>query len=195
MRPVPGVHKPWDNPVLARRIGRFPRRNSGGAAHTDFRSRRCRLVATSVSWPNSCDWIRDRLPDVVEDRELLRHAEKVLQVYEGLNVDPSDCVLVHSDVGLHNVAVDDATDAVNGIFDYDSAAWADRHHDFRYLVFDFGEDNLLEAALSVYEPIVGRTIDVLRVSFTTPFVPLITWLSDAAPHPMNDPAEERWMRI
>ena len=26
---------------------RFPRRNSGGAAHTDFRSRRCRLVATS----------------------------------------------------------------------------------------------------------------------------------------------------
>ena len=116
-----------------------------------------------VSWPNSCDWIRDRLPDVVEDRELLRHAEKVLQVYEGLSVDPSDCVLVHSDVGLHNVAVDDATDAVNGIFDYDSAAWADRHHDFRYLVFDFGEDNLLEAALSVYEPIVGRTIDVMRV--------------------------------
>ena len=91
---------------------------------------------------------------IFEDRELLRHAEKVLQVYEGLNVDPSDCVLVHSDVGLHNVAVDDATDAVNGIFDYDSAAWADRHHDFRYLVFDFGEDNLLEAALSVYEPIV-----------------------------------------
>src|SRR6516165_1876594 len=116
-----------------------------------------------VSWPNSCDWIRDRLPDVVEDRELLRHAEKVLQVYEGLSVDPSDCVLVHSDVGLHNVAVDDATDAVNGIFDYDSAAWADRHHDFRYMVFDFGEDNLLEAALSVYEPIVGRTIDVMRV--------------------------------
>ena len=100
---------------------------------------------------------------MVEDRELLRHAEKVLQVYEGLSVDPSDCVLVHSDVGLHNVAVDDATDAVNGIFDYDSAAWADRHHDFRYLVFDFGEDNLLEAALSVYEPIVGRTIDVMRV--------------------------------
>jgi hypothetical protein len=52
---------------------------------------------------------------------------------------------------------------VNRIFDYDSAAWADRHHDFRYLVFDFGEDNLLEAALSVYEPTVGRTIDVMRV--------------------------------
>jgi hypothetical protein len=58
---------------------------------------------------------RDRLPDVVEDRELLRHSEKVLQVYEGLSVDPSDCVLVHSDVGLHNVTVDDTTDAVNGM--------------------------------------------------------------------------------
>jgi hypothetical protein len=167
---VPGVHKPWDlyrriqhDPVLARRIG-----VSLGEILAEQHTRISEVdvadwLPRRVSWPNSCDWIRGRLPDVVEDRELLRHAEKVLQVYEGLSVDPSDCVLVHSDVGLHNVAVDDATDAVNGIFDYDSAAWADRHHDFRYLVFDFGEDNLLEAALSVYEPIVGRTIDVMRV--------------------------------
>ena len=31
------------------------------------------------------------------------------------------------------------------------------------MLVDFGEDNLLEAALSVYEPTVGRTIDVMRV--------------------------------
>jgi Ser/Thr protein kinase RdoA (MazF antagonist) len=143
------------DPVLARRIG-----ISLGEILAERHTRISEIdvadrLPRRVSWPNSCDWIRERLPDVVEDRELLRHAEKVLQMYEGLSVEPSNCVLVHSDVGLHNVAVDDVTDAVNGIFDYDSAVWADRHHDFRYLVFDFGEDNLLEAALSVYEPIVG----------------------------------------
>ena len=31
------------------------------------------------------------------------------------------------------------------------------------MLVDFGEDNLLEAALSVYEPTVGRTINVMRV--------------------------------
>jgi aminoglycoside phosphotransferase (APT) family kinase protein len=113
---------------------------------------------------------------VVEDRELLRHAEKVLQMYEGLSVEPSDCVLVHSDVGLHNVAVDDVTDAVNGIFDYHGAAWADRQHDFRYLVFDFGEDNLLEAACPSMSRLSGRAIPLgadyggSRSGHNTPFL-------------------------
>jgi hypothetical protein len=38
---------------------------------------------------------------------------------------------------------------VNGIFDYDNAAWADLHHDFRYLLFDVGREDgedMLEAA-------------------------------------------------
>jgi hypothetical protein len=30
---------------------------------------------------------------------------------------------------------------VRGVFDYDSAAWADRHHDFRYLVFSFERED------------------------------------------------------
>jgi aminoglycoside phosphotransferase (APT) family kinase protein len=42
--------------------------------------------------------------------------------------------LAEGDVGLHNLALDPEIDTVNGIFDYDSAAWSDRHHDFRYLL-------------------------------------------------------------
>jgi len=38
-----------------------------------------------------------------------------------------DRALVHGDLGLHNLALDPETDAVNGVFDYDGAAWADRH--------------------------------------------------------------------
>jgi hypothetical protein len=66
-------------------------------------------------------------------------------------------------VGFHNLALDPDTHAVRGIFDYEEAAWADRHHDFRYLVFDLGRDEMLEAACSVYEPLVGRPIDKGRV--------------------------------
>jgi hypothetical protein len=39
----------------------------------------------------------------------------------------------------------------------------DRHHDFRYLVFDFDRRDLLDAARAAYEPIAGRVIDTERV--------------------------------
>ncbi len=60
--------------------------------------------------------------------------EQVIERYEVMPVGPEDRVLIHGDVGLHNLAFNPATDVVNGIFDYDSAAWADRHHDLRYLL-------------------------------------------------------------
>lgn len=71
--------------------------------------------------------------------------------------------MIHGDVGLHNLALDPETDVINGIFDYDSAAWADRHHDFRYLLFDVEREDMLDAALDVYVPLVGRSIDRDRV--------------------------------
>jgi aminoglycoside phosphotransferase (APT) family kinase protein len=52
-------------------------------------------------------------------------------------------VLVHTDLGLHNVAVDPETKEVRGVFDYDGAAWADRHHDFRYLVLSIPHEPVL----------------------------------------------------
>jgi hypothetical protein len=58
---------------------------------------------------------------------------------------------------LHNIAVDPETTDVRDVFDYDEPAWADRHHDFRYLIFHHERDDALEAALAVYEPALGRT--------------------------------------
>src|SRR5437763_1591195 len=80
---------------------------------------------------------------------------RALSAYERIVVEPADCVLRHTDVGLHNLAVDPAGDAVAGVFDYDSAAWADRHHDFRYIVFHERDDAALEAAIAIYETAVG----------------------------------------
>ncbi len=100
---------------------------------------------------------------MTDDRDLLRIAEQVIERYDAVPVSPKDRALIHGDVGLHNIALDPVSDTVNGIFDYDSAAWADRHHDFRYLLFDVEREDMLDSALEVYEPVTGRSINRERV--------------------------------
>jgi hypothetical protein len=116
-----------------------------------------------VAWPEPSDWICERLRQVVDDRALIRVMEQVIERYEAAPVGGKDRALVHSDVGLHNLAFDPRTDSVAGIFDYDGAAWADRNHDFRYLLFDVDREDMLDSALEVYEPATGHQIDRDRV--------------------------------
>jgi hypothetical protein len=167
---VPGRYDPWGlyrrcqaDPTLARRIGRW----IGFALaeqHTAIgKPDVAGWLSRRVPWPESGDWIAQRLPEVIDDRGLIRAMEDVIRRYEALSIDARDCALVHGDVGLHNLALDPGSDQVNGMFDYDSAAWADRHHDFRYLLFDVGRDDMLDAALEAYEPSVGRVVDRGRV--------------------------------
>lgn len=115
------------------------------------------------TWPEPRAWIVERLRGVLDDPRLIARATAVIDAYEDVDVSESDRVLVHTDVGFHNLGIDPQSHVVHGIFDYDGAAWADRHHDFRYLVFDRDQDELLEAALDVYEPRTGRRIDRERV--------------------------------
>jgi aminoglycoside phosphotransferase (APT) family kinase protein len=68
---------------------------------------------------------------------------------------------VHGDLGLHNIVMHG--DDVAGVFDYDGAAWTDRHHDFRYLMFLWDRETMLETALDVYEASVGRKLDRRRI--------------------------------
>jgi aminoglycoside phosphotransferase (APT) family kinase protein len=167
---VPGRCDPWGlferckrDSGLTQRVGR-----SLGAMlaeqHTGIGEAEVRgWLTRQVDWPERRDWIRERLPGVVDDDDLMLTMGRTIERYEAEAVDAGDCVLVHGDVGLHNLALDPETDTVNGIFDYDSAAWADRHHDFRYLLFDVGREDMLDAALAVYEPATGLTIERDRV--------------------------------
>lgn len=167
---VPGRCDPWGiferckrDSMLARRIG-----GSIGAMLAEQHTRIGEAEAASwlprrVAWPEGSNWIRKRLPAVVDDVDLMVMMENTIERYEAVAVDASDCVLVHGDVGLHNLALDPETDNVNGIFDYDGAAWADRHHDFRYLLFDVGREDMLDAAVAVYEPAVDRKLDRDRI--------------------------------
>ena len=73
-------------------------------------------------------------------------------------------MLVHGDLGFHNIAVVPGTDTVAGVFDYDGAAWADWHQDFRYLVFPDGTgDAVLDGALETYEPVTVVRPDRERI--------------------------------
>jgi hypothetical protein len=167
---VPGRCDPWGlyhrclvDTRLARRIGR-----SIGPIMAEQHTRIVEAdvagwLPRRVPWPESGAWIRERLPRVVDDRGLIRVLEEVIDMYEGTRVETGDCALVHGDLGFHNLALDPETDAVNGVFDYDGAAWADRHHDFRYLLFDIGREDMLDAALEVYEAAIGRSLDHSRI--------------------------------
>jgi Phosphotransferase enzyme family len=167
---VPGGVDPWalyedikTDAELARQIGR-----AAGAILMEQHTRVTRVdvegwLPASLVWPEPGDWIRARIADVTDDRGLITAVDELLKIYELLIVDPADCVLVHADLGLHNLAIDPATKEVRGVFDYDSAAWADRHHDFRYLALDLPGEPVLEAALAIYEPAVGRRLDRGRI--------------------------------
>ncbi len=82
----------------------------------------------------------------------------MLEAYDRLTFDAGERVLAHADLGLHNLAIEPASKQVRGVFDYEGAAWADRHHDFRYPLLDIPDEPILDAALAVYEPAVGRAI-------------------------------------
>jgi Phosphotransferase enzyme family len=167
---VPGRCDPWglferckQDRELAQRVGR----SLGGILAEQHmaigKAEVTGLLPRRVAWPERSDWIRERLPGVVEDVDLVVIMGRTVERYEAVAVEAGDRVLVHGDVGLHNLAFDPETDTVNGIFDYDGAAWADRHQDFRYLLFDVGREDTLDAALGVYEPATGRTIDRERI--------------------------------
>ena len=169
-RLVPGVCDPWglyrrtraDRDLarrLARAVGTILAEQHDCAQRADVEG----WLPGSPAWPEPAQWIRSRLPGVVKDADLLARIDRAIRRYESQAVAPCDRVLIHGDIGFHNMAIDPKTDELVGVFDYDAAAWADRHHDFRYLIFDTSEEDELESAIEVYEPALGVRIERERV--------------------------------
>jgi aminoglycoside phosphotransferase (APT) family kinase protein len=92
-----------------------------------------------------------------------------MQAYERetQNAPPRDRVLVHSDLGFHNIVVDRESLDVRGVFDWEAACWADRQFDFRYLLVDGQRTDLLDAAVATYEAATGCVISRSRVQLHT----------------------------
>jgi aminoglycoside phosphotransferase (APT) family kinase protein len=168
--PVPGVCRPAE--LYARlRQDRESSAKIGAALGALLAQQHTRIGASEVrawlpaqpSWPLSRTEIEQRLPRVIDDAELQRATLALIERYQAQTVADSERVLAHCDLGVHNIAVDPDSFALAGVFDYEGAAWADRHHDFRYLVFDFQDFTMLDAACAAYEAGGGAAIERERV--------------------------------
>jgi aminoglycoside phosphotransferase (APT) family kinase protein len=125
-------------------------------------------AAQLVGWlPTEPNWPRPNdlpyLAEVIDDPALLARTDRALQWRQELRRVLQDPVLVHADVGLHNMAVDPVSYQVVGLFDYGGAAFGDRHHDFAYMIFPPARESMLQGALATYESATGIKIDRDRV--------------------------------
>jgi aminoglycoside phosphotransferase (APT) family kinase protein len=193
---VAGVHDGWT--VFARLRSQPAAARDVGAAlgamvaevHSNVRATDAAEWLPRVpEWPEPRDSIRDRLPYVVDDHALHAAADRVIAGYEEtIEATPaSDRALVHTDLGLHNAVIDPVTFRVNGIFDWETACWADRHLDFRYFLFELGRFEMLDAATTAYTSETGVEISRARVLLYNAAC-AIGYLAFRA----GVPPEERW---
>ena len=120
---------------------------------------------TTVAWPEPTLWIRERLPEVladsVADTSLLARIEATLDRFDASVTPERDRVLVHTDVGYHNLVFDPSSLDLVGIFDFVEAARGDRHWDLSDLI---DEGALSAAAQTSYQEVAGVILDQARLS-------------------------------
>lgn len=104
-----------------------------------------------------------REPLVIDDPPLLAAIDRALERLDAFTEPEEDRCLVHSDVGLHNLAIDPQTRTLVGIFDFAEAAHADRHWDFRHLLWPGVGRATYDAAIASYTAAGGPAIDHDRV--------------------------------
>ena len=117
--------------------------------------------------PRTSNWPRPEdlphLRQVVHDAKLLERIDLALERRAAIECQDNRPVLVHGDLGLHNIAVDPDSLRVTGVFDYEEAIFGDRHQDFAYMVFQQDEEPMLDGALAAYESAMGTGLDHERI--------------------------------
>jgi Ser/Thr protein kinase RdoA (MazF antagonist) len=110
-------------------------------------------------WPLAPERLRalvGSLPVEIHDR-----LHRALDRYAELLVAENDLVLVHNDLGTHNLAFDPISRRVVGVLDFEEAARLDRHRDFRYLP-SYGP-RVLARVLDGYRQRTGVTLSLERI--------------------------------
>lgn len=168
---VPGVNDPWDVYERARKDRSLARR-IGEQLGRIIADQHMNVPAAELEgWlPLLPDWPREQdrpsIALVVEDKALLLRIDEALKQREAIVRAESVRVLTHTDLGFHNIAFDPGTFDVAGVFDYDGAAFTDRHFDFKLLSLHRadGVEPMLDGAVDIYEQLTGVAIDRGRVS-------------------------------
>jgi aminoglycoside phosphotransferase (APT) family kinase protein len=121
------------------------------------------LLPERAPWPPSSDWIRENLPRGLDDRALIDEIYALLTKYDSLHIADVDRVAVHGEIGFHNLVFQPDTLEVVGIFDFDGAAFTDRHFDLRCLELHPEQPALLEAAIAAYQARTGQALFRQRI--------------------------------
>lgn len=169
-RPVPGTVDPWGtyhrilaDPGFAEALG-----TSLGLVLAD---QHCNVPSAELAgwlpdrpaWPEPHEHIAAALGEVISDAGLVDAALAAVTAYEQGLTDIEHPVLVHGDLGVHNITLT-ADGMLGGVFDYADASLSDRHRDFCYFLFDTADDRLLAAAIAAYRDAGGAPIEVARVA-------------------------------
>ncbi|MDB5542162.1 MAG: hypothetical protein JWQ89_3889 [Devosia sp.] len=110
------------------------------------------------SWPPPAASLAAGLAQATGDQALIDSAMALLARYERTEARVTRRVLTRSDFGFHNLVIEPDGQII-GAFDYDDAAFADRHHDFKYLLLDAEDETLITAAIEAYQSAGGAPIN------------------------------------
>jgi aminoglycoside phosphotransferase (APT) family kinase protein len=160
VRPFPLRERLQRDPQLARQFGEDLGRILADQ-HTSIPATELQgWLPGTLNWPRAADL--PHLSSVVDDPRLLARIDVALERRAVAKLQGSP-VLVHADLGPHNIVVDPMSLRVKGVFDYDGAVFGDRHQDFTYMLRHQHEEPVLDGAVAIYEPMTGQTINRDRV--------------------------------
>jgi len=125
------------------------------------------LVPSTHHWPVSGDWVRQRLPEVMDDMGHMKELLAYVDEFESITTPDEQKVLCHADLQFSNIAFSESGFAINGIFDFDSATFCDPNWDLRYLVFGPNDSDYehLEHGIETYAKISTRPLSRKRILF------------------------------
>ncbi len=97
----------------------------------------------------------------IDDDALKAQVAQIFARFDALELEEGEVVLVHGDLGSHNVAFEAETSEVLGVYDFDAVACVDRHWDFKYL--HSYPAPFRQAVLEAYQGCTGIAPDVQRI--------------------------------
>ena len=122
-----------DEPAIAQRTGQRLGQILG-ELHSVITPEEARQLAPSEPpLATSIERTRGNMAIGIDDAALTAQVQEVFERFDALEIGDDEVVLVHGDLGSHNVAFEPETSEVLGVYDFDTVACVDRHWDFKYL--------------------------------------------------------------
>ncbi len=143
--------------ALANQIAQFLYALHNSINHTHIQ----KLELATAQWPLSSGQLREKLESFVASLGLQKLFDYTITIYEQIMAPESDIVCVHNDLHSQNIAFNQTTKKINGIFDFSDAALGDWYLEFRYLYLI--SPTLMHQAAARYAALRGVELDTQRL--------------------------------